>query len=937
VKRYQALLPWLLALSLGWPLADAHAVEVFEVQGNGMASPMVGQSVTINDSIVTAVFNGGFFLQTPDARADSPAALTSNGIRVLTAGFPSYGAAGNVAVGDRATVSGTVIEQHGETRLQMSSATRHATGQPLPSAVEFSLQASRPRAHFGNLFCFDNLSNFECFEGMRVSLPDAMVVAGNLIAGGIDYGPVYVSPFGRRSMREKGVRMDDSLTADNLAAGYWDSNPEILRMQADRLGAVAPNTPLVGGARFSAVGILTVVDGAYTFWPTQITIDAASNVLPVSAGVPETASSFRIGTFDLGRLCDANPGNSSEPCRVPEPGASEVNVQVNRLAAYIVEALGAPEVLAVQQVETQAMLDALAGAASAQAAAGVTYSGLLGGGNDPRGLKLGYLIRTDKISVIGLENRLTGATHGGRTLHPMPPLLFEGSFSDGGNTHRFRVLNVHIDERDGVDSGNAALRERRFQQALSIAGLIQTLQTDGDEVDAPLMVVGKLNGWTRTDGYADVHALLIGHYYDPENLLALGADNPVSPVLTSIMDLLPSDQQISTMTTVSFGPVQGESNRTIPAAVGFDHIMLSHDARRTTTAYGLARANADAPQFLREFGSGAVGSSPYDGLVVRMYPGCLNDPAANQDGDAWCDLFDNCPTVPNDDQADSNGSGVGDACEAQGDLGLSLGATPNPAEPGQNVTVTATVNHLSGATVDSPTLSLQLPRRFALQSVNPGPWSCNSVAPGTKEALIQCTMSALGSGGAILSAVGVPDPDLPTGALLQIEAELMPPDTDPSNNSASVALAITAAETDLRLIMINPSPATTVGAELDFTLILNNLGQRTAEDVVVRMPRPAGTQISVIDADAGWNCNAAGPAATQLECTRTSYAAGSQSDIRFSLTVLPSAGTSFNVSAEIDSSTPDPDPSNNSQSVTFTVSDGDPQGDRIFRDGFEGG
>ena len=38
--------------------------------------------------------------------------------------------------------------------------------------------------------------------------------------------------------------------------------------------------------------------------------------------------------------------------------------------------------------------------------------------------------------------------------------------------------------------------------------------------------------------------------------------------------------------------------------------------------------------------------------------------ACTDDGDAIADPIDNCPTVPNQDQLDTNGDGVGDACEA---------------------------------------------------------------------------------------------------------------------------------------------------------------------------------------------------------------------------------------------------------------------------------
>lgn len=928
MKKPAFILPLLFAALAFGPWSSVHALNVWEIQGNGLTSPLVGQNISIDPAIVTAVFSGGFFVQTPDELGDGATALTSDGIRVLTTGTPQYPAGGAIQVGDSITVQGTVLEQNGETRLQMTAATKIAGGQTLPSATEFSFEVEPPRPDPGNLYCFENLSNFECFEGMRVTLPDAMVVAGNLLGASNDYGPVYVSPYGRRSMREKGVRPDDVLVAgDNDQAGYWDGNPEILRMEFDQLGALATNTPLVGGARFSATGILTVVDGAYTFWPTAITIDAASNTLPVAAGVVETATSFRIGSFDLGGLC-GTPACSS---------ALGAGSDAARLAAYIAEALGSPSVLAIQQVETQAALDQLASAASAASGAGVTYGGLLGGGGDANGLKLGFLIRTDKITIISHATLLAGATFGGLTLHPLPPVLFEGSFNDGSATHLFRVLNVHIDPREGIEN-DPVLQERRFQQALSLANLIQALQHDGREVTAPLSVAGKLHGWTSADGYVDVHGMLIGRYFDPENLRDLDdpqAGNPVSPILTSIMMQLPYDQQVSAMTWESFGAVYGETNHVVPAAVGFDHILLTHDSRRTATEYGVARANADAPEILSLSGTGAVGSSPFDGLVVRMYPGCLNDSASNQDGDAWCDQFDNCPTVANDDQSDVNGNGIGDACEPLGDLALALSATPNPAEPGEAVTITATVSHLSGETVQAPSLSLELPRRFALQSVNAGSWTCDPIAPGTTGATLSCSLAQLGSGNAPLSVVGIPDADLPAGAILLVTGTLEPVDTDPANNSATLDIGITATETDLRLLLQGPPTSTSIGAELDFTIILNNLGLRSADAVVVQMSLPSGTELIAIDGDAGWSCNAAGASTTELLCTRADYAAGAQSDIRFALRVLPSAPTTFLVSPSISSSTPDPDVSNDSMTLAFTVTDGDPSGDLIFRDGFE--
>lgn len=42
---------------------------------------------------------------------------------------------------------------------------------------------------------------------------------------------------------------------------------------------------------------------------------------------------------------------------------------------------------------------------------------------------------------------------------------------------------------------------------------------------------------------------------------------------------------------------------------------------------------------------------------------CPYDAANDADGDGHCGDVDNCPNTPNPDQADSNGNGIGDACE----------------------------------------------------------------------------------------------------------------------------------------------------------------------------------------------------------------------------------------------------------------------------------
>lgn len=68
-------------------------------------------------------------------------------------------------------------------------------------------------------------------------------------------------------------------------------------------------------------------------------------------------------------------------------------------------------------------------------------------------------------------------------------------------------------------------------------------------------------------------------------------------------------------------------------------------------------------------GGAAIGAGA--GAVVGGVVGpMVADPEArgpDSDGDGVSDLQDNCVDVPNDDQQDVDGDGVGDACEPGGD------------------------------------------------------------------------------------------------------------------------------------------------------------------------------------------------------------------------------------------------------------------------------
>lgn len=110
-------------------------------------------------------------------------------------------------------------------------------------------------------------------------------------------------------------------------------------------------------------------------------------------------------------------------------------------------------------------------------------------------------------------------------------------------------------------------------------------------------------------------------------------------------------------------------------AAGSSCDLAAASGRRTCQRqHGTCRLDADC----------AAGASCRKAALVAV--------AADGDGDEIPDPYDNCPTVPNVDQLDSAGSGVGDAC--RGDL---LPASPTPF-PTATRTPPATVTRTATAT-----------------------------------------------------------------------------------------------------------------------------------------------------------------------------------------------------------------------------------------------
>ncbi|MGD8473477.1 MAG: ExeM/NucH family extracellular endonuclease, partial [Anaerolineae bacterium] len=130
---------------------------IYTIQGNGLASDLDGEVVSTEGIVVGDFQDGrsGYFIQ--DAEGDG-FDDTSDGIFV-------YGTSPDVSVGDHVRVRGTVDEYYALTEItSVSQVWVCSTGNELPAPAELSLPV-------------ESLDDFEPFEGMLVTFPQALVIS----------------------------------------------------------------------------------------------------------------------------------------------------------------------------------------------------------------------------------------------------------------------------------------------------------------------------------------------------------------------------------------------------------------------------------------------------------------------------------------------------------------------------------------------------------------------------------------------------------------------------------------------------------------------------------------------------------------------------------------------------------------------------------------
>jgi uncharacterized repeat protein (TIGR01451 family) len=230
------------------------------------------------------------------------------------------------------------------------------------------------------------------------------------------------------------------------------------------------------------------------------------------------------------------------------------------------------------------------------------------------------------------------------------------------------------------------------------------------------------------------------------------------------------------------------------------------------------------------------------------------------------------------------------------------------------------------------------PFSYAIDVTNAGPSTATDVAvtdtlpsgvvfdPATSDnrcsaagQLVTCTLSsplaASGAGSSTSIVVGVTTSPALTGSVTNSAAvSSSTPDPDPGDDTASVTVP---AAPSADLSVAKTAPVTiTAGRSATWTVTITNAGPSDAAGYTITDAAPAGVTWTAIAADvAGATCVLATGA-----CTMPQLAAGASATLTFTGAVAAGAtGSIANTASITQAATPDPDPADNSDSMTSPV------------------
>ena len=489
-----------------------------EIQGAAHRSPYEGQWLFAVEGIVTATspVRDGLVAWMQAASGDGVDS-TSDGVAVR---LPEI----DLGPGDELVVDGRITERQrpgslSVTSIEASSLRIRSRGNPLPAARRLGANIP-PHVDNDSLASFqpddDAIDLYESLEGMRVELP-----ASTVTGAASRFGDLVVLPQSAVSTQERTSNGGVLLTDESVSSQLVQVDPRLLTPESQQhLDRLAVGSRIEG----PLVGVLDYAFGRYevvlTEAPGSIEAVARDRQQTELAG---SADQLTIATFNVENL-----------------DALDSPDKYRRVATVIVEALAAPDVVALQEIqdETGAEDDGVVSAdgtlerllAEIAAIGGPCYDyhqidpqDNADGGQPGANIRVAYLVDPERVEV-PLRGAATAASAAkidvlddDFRLMPNPSRVAPGdrafAFDDnlgyqasrkalaleavfGG--HRILLVNAHLKSKGGdgglfgsVQPPRRLTESQRIEQARRLRTFVEQLLLP--QPDALVVILGDLN------------------------------------------------------------------------------------------------------------------------------------------------------------------------------------------------------------------------------------------------------------------------------------------------------------------------------------------------------------------------------------------------------------------------------------------------------------
>lgn len=499
-------------------------VKIHDVQGNGAASPLVGQTVVITGIVVGDFQDGasgtngdfnGFHVQEEDADADADP-LTSEGIFVFDGSSPAV----DVAIGDLVQVQGAVSEFNGLTEItSFTGVTVLSSGNPLPTAATLSLPVTA-------------VTDFEPYEGMRVTFPQALVISEYFNFG--RFGELvltsqrHLTPtaqFEPGSPQQAQAVQDYLLDKITLDDGRSVQNPD---------PAIHPNGGVFdlsnlfrgGDTVANVTGIMDFSFGIYRIQPTQGADYVNAN--PREAAPEDVDGRLHVAsmnTLNFFLTLDDSSGPICGPltnldCR----GANDANEFTRQRDKLLVALSGLnADVIGLNELENTLGVEPL-GDPTNGIVAGLnttfgpgTYSYIDTGVIGSDAIRVGLVYKTTTVVPVG-NFEILDSTDDPRFIDTKSRPSLAQTFEEIATGERFTVVVNHLKSKgsDCNDVGDPDLGDGQGNcsqtRKAAAEALVDWLATDPTgSGDPDFLIIGDLNSYDKEDS---IDAILAGGFND---------------------------------------------------------------------------------------------------------------------------------------------------------------------------------------------------------------------------------------------------------------------------------------------------------------------------------------------------------------------------------------------------------------------------------------